>query len=529
MVQAGSTPPVADRAAGAEGAGGAGANDAVAVARGSVANLFGSAVSAIANFALVVLVARQLSASAAGAFFGITSLFVIVETVGRLGSDTGAIYFVARWRALGSTERIRPGLRAAALPVLGVGVLAGALLALLAPQFAALVADGSTRVTVDLRLLAVLIPIAAGYDLALAATRGFGRMRASVLLEKTARPALQLALVALVLAIGRPGWLAAAWGLPYVAVAGAAVVALRRLTAPLPDGRPLPGVGGEFWRFALPRAIAGAAQIVLQRLDIVLVAALRGPRDAAIYTAATRFLVVGQFVTQSIAAPVQPRLSGALAAADTARARALYSLATTWTVLASWPIFAVAAVFAPTYLRAFGPSYVSDAAVVVVVVLAASMLVGSGVGPVDAVIAMAGRTGINLATTLIAVTMNVVVDVLLIPPYGIVGAAVGWCAAIVAANVVPLVVAWRTMGLHPFSAALVRAAGLTLATFGVLPLAGRLVGGTLLALLATVLGTALYVAVVWRARRSFDLAGLGRRGGGSGGRGRSGAETSVAA
>jgi O-antigen/teichoic acid export membrane protein len=486
--------------------------DAAAVARGGLANLVGAAVSAIANFALVVLVARRLDPAAAGAFFGVTSLFLIVETVGRLGSDTGAVYFVARWRALQELHRIRAGLRAAAVPVLGVTTTLAAAVLVLAPWLSGVVADGSGRSTQEIRLLAVLIPVAVGYDLTLAATRGFGRMRASVLLERTARPALQLVLAAVVLGVGAPGWLAAAWGLPYVLVVVLAIGALHRLTAGLPvQGVPAREVGREFWTFALPRAVAGAAQILLQRLDIVLVAALRGPRDAAIYTAASRFLVLGQFVTQAIAAPVQPRLSGALAGGDTGRARSLYALSTTWIVLVSWPLFTLAAAFAPTYLGIFGAHYGSHAAIAVVVLLAASMLVASGVGIVDSVIIMAGRTSWNLATTLLAVAINVVLDLALIPHFGIVGAAIGWCAAILAANVVPLAVAWRGLGLHPFGAGVAWGGASSLLAFAALPLVGRLLAGTGGAFAGAALGAVLYAAIVWRLREPFELSALRRR------------------
>jgi O-antigen/teichoic acid export membrane protein len=490
------------------------AGDVAAVARGGLANLVGAAVSAVANFALVIVVARFLDADAAGAFFGVTSLFLILEVVVRLGSDTGCVYFVARWREIGVVERIRPALRAALGPVLVAAVVVAAVLASVAPWLARVVADGSATSTGQLRLLALLLPVAVVYDVLLAATRGFRSMRASVLLEKLARPLVQIALVAAVLAAGWNGWLAAAWGLPYVLVLVLAVRAVRGLVVALPAAAvPVRAVAGEFWAFALPRAVAGAAQIILQRLDIVLVAALRGPRDAAVYTAASRFLVLGQFLSQAIAAPVQPRLAGALARADRPRARALYRVSTVWIVLVAWPTFLLAAVFAPEYLAVFGARYTAHAAVVVVVVLAASMLVATGVGVVDSVVLMAGKTSWNLATTLLAVVVNVVLDLVLIPPMGIAGAAVGWCAAIVVANVAPLVLAWRGLQLHPFGAGPLRAAVLSAVTFGALPFAGRLLAGLPGAVVGAVAGAALFLPAVWQQRTVFELAGLRRRGG----------------
>jgi hypothetical protein len=73
----------------------------------------------------------------------------------------------------------------------------------------------------------------------------------------------------------------------------------------------------RFWRFTGPRAVASVLQLALQRLDILLIAAIAGPAPAAIYTVAGRFGVLGQLINQAIGYPVQPRLAerlGGLAA-----------------------------------------------------------------------------------------------------------------------------------------------------------------------------------------------------------------------
>lgn len=486
--------------------------DVAAIARGGLANLVGAVVSAVVNFGLVLVIARWEDPYQAGVFFGVTSLFLVLETVLRLGSDVGSVYFLARWRALREHARIRSGVRVALAPVAVASAVVMVVLLVLAPQVDHLLGDERHTAIGLLRLLAVILPIAATYDVTIGATRGFGVMRPTVLIEKIARPVLQFALVVLVLAIGWHSALGAAWALPYVAAALAAWWSLRNLVrAAAPVAAHVTeraqSTFREYWRFTLPRAIAGAAQIVLQRLDIVLVAAMRGAGEAAIYTAATRFLVVGQFISQAIAAPVQPRLSAALAEHDTARARELYRVSTCWIVLISWPIFATVGVFAPVYLRLFGHHY--STGLTVVVILAASMLVAAAVGVVDAVVIMAGRTSWNLGTTLAAMILNVVIDVLLIPHYGIVGAAIGWCVAIVAANVVPLLLAWRGLGLHPFGGSLLGACALSTVCFVALPAAGRVISLPA-AGVGLCVGVVLFVAAAYRWRDEFDLTELVR-------------------
>ena len=251
---------------------------------------------------------------------------------------------------------------------------------------------------------------------------------ASALVEKMGRPILQLVLVWLAVLIGWRSSLSTAWVVPYAVAAAAAIRMLYQLgvprRAPRRRYRTQRAVSTEFWKFTAPRGAAGVAQVLMQRLDIILVAALVGLRAAAIYTAATRFMVVGQFVNQAVSLPVQPRLSALLAIHDKAGAKALYRVSTTWLVLLMWPLFGACIALAPTYLALFGRGY--GDAVAVVVILSLSMLLASACGVVDSVIIMAGRTSWNLATTLLALAVNVGVDLWLIPEHGIVGAAIGW-------------------------------------------------------------------------------------------------------
>jgi O-antigen/teichoic acid export membrane protein len=105
----------------------------------------------------------------------------------------------------------------------------------------------------------------------------------------------------------------------------------------------------------------------------------------------------------------------------------------------------------------------------VVVVLACAMLVATGCGMVDMVLAMAGRTSWNLVNVVIALGVTIGLDLLLIPRYGALGAAIGLACAMVANNVLPLIQVGRAARLHPFGPGTLAAAGLSVACFGVLP------------------------------------------------------------
>jgi O-antigen/teichoic acid export membrane protein len=483
--------------------------DLGALARRSSLSVLGSAFAAVANVALVVAVTRGVDQRAAGLFFTATSLFLLLEVACRLGTTTGLVYFIPRFRVTGEHGRLRPLLRVALWPVLLASAGVGALLAVTAPVLAeGLGGGGEGELVTALRVLAVFLPVAAVYDAVTAATRGYQDMTPTVLVERVGRPLAQLVLVAGALLVGSTALLVPAWSVPYLAALLAAGWSLRRLhgahtaqhrAGPAPPARE---VAGPFWRYTAPRILANVAQIGLQRLDIVLVGALRGPTEAAVYAAATRFLVVGQLGSQAVSLAVQPTLAALLATRDIAATRTLYQLSTAWLVGLTWPLYLLSAVLAPQLVTLFGPGY--DAGAGVIVVLAAAMLLATGCGMVDMLLTMAGKTSWNLGNVLLALAVNVGLNLLLIPEHGVMGAAAAWAVAIALNNLLPLAQVGGLLRIHPVGRQTLVVMAAALGCFGLLPLAARLATDSGLALLlAVAAGAAGYLAVLVRCRRQL--------------------------
>lgn len=485
-------------------------------ARGGLANMVGAALAGGAGVVVTWIVARSLGAEQAGAFFAATAAFVLGGGLAKLGTQTGLVYWPARLRATGREHLLGACLRAGLLPVAGLSVVLAVAMWVAAPSLARITAHESAHLvgahTTGLRVLAVFLPLQALTDALLTATRGYHAMRPTVLLDRVLRSALQMALVAMagvaaLLTTGSLPVLALAWVAPYLPVTVLAAYALRKLYC---AGKP-PGVTTrrverrgmrrDFWRFTGPRALASVAQLAVQRVDVLLVAALGGLAPAAIYAVAGRFVVLIQFANQGISQSVQPRLAEALATGDRDTANHLYQTATGWLVLVTWPINLLVILLAPTYLRIFGEQYTSGATVVVV--LASAMLVATGCGMVDMVLAMAGRTSWNLVNVLIALAATIGLDVLLIPRLGALGAAIGLAGAMLANNLLPLVQVGRAVGLHPFGRGTRTAALLAVGCFGVL--AQLVAAATASLTVAVLVAVTAYAAGAWRWRDHLAL------------------------
>jgi O-antigen/teichoic acid export membrane protein len=353
----------------------------------------------------------------------------------------------------------------------------------------------------QVRALALFLPAAALTDAILATTRGFRVMRPTVLLDRIVRPLAQVALLAGLWFTGTaPAVFAALWAAPYLPVALLAGYALAQLVRPAAAessaGSASDFLAGDFWRFAAPRAVASMAQMALQRVDILLVAALAGLAPAAMYAVAGRFVILGQFVNQGLSQSVQPRLAERLAIDDRVAANTLYRQATAWLVLATWPMYFLVVTYATVYLRLFGHQY--DGGQRIVLVLAAAMLVATACGMVDMVLAMGGRTAQNLFNVALALVAMLGVDALLVPTHGALGAALGLAAAVLANNLVPLAQVRRGLGLHPFGRATLTAMALSTVCFAAPQLVLHLVHpGLPLTVTVSVFGAAGYLYAVF--------------------------------
>ena len=496
-----------------------------AVGRGSLANLVGTAVMALTLFGMTVVVTRGLDRDQAGLFFSSTAVFLLATSLGQLGSNTGLVYFVSRSRSLKRGHQIDHYVSTAHRAVLTAAVATALVLLLVAGPLSRVIAPGgdAEQAATYLRVFALFIPFAGYENVTLAATRGLGNMRTTVVVEQMGRSVLQAVLVALSVWLLHGAGLGWAWAVGYVPAALLTGRAWRRLARDIP--RPsqsdldagstrmqrrqsAAGWRREFWRFSAPRAVASVGQQAVQRLDIILIGAISGPAAAAVYTASTRFLVAGQMANRAISTAVQPRLSESLARGDLETAKYLYRVSTGWLTLLTWPVFLSLIVYGERLMAVFGRGY--DAGSVVLDILSVSMLWGMACGMVDMVLNMAGRTAWNLVNVGVAFGLNIGLDLWLIPQHSYVGAAIGWAVAIVASNSLALSQIALSMKLHPFGRESLLSLGLPVLCYLLLPLGARpLVGSGSLGVAVGLVGsTVLYAGLLFWARHRLELLAL---------------------
>ena len=493
-------------------------DDLKMVARGGAINLVGALVNGLFQFLLVVAVTRALLPREAGAFFEAIALFLILSNTCELGADTGLTRMIPRYRVKGRIADVRASLGVGIYP----GLIAGIGFAVLAFVFAQPISEfftnyrkgDATQVAGYIRVMAVFLPISCAYTVAIAATRGFGTMVPNALVDRIGKSALQLGLVVAVLVVSaRPAAIAAAWSIPIAIGLLVALLWLFALVRGVEDraGRPhVPPTPAwplfkEFWKFTAPRGLTGVFQVTILWVGTLMVGSLIDTKHASVYTASTRYLVAGSVVNMAIIQVIAPKLSELMTGGFRTRARDVYQVATSWLMMLAWPMYFALALFAPVLLRVFGHDYADGATALAV--LAIAMLVATGIGPVDVVLLMGGRSMWNLFNVIVALALNIGISLVLIPKIGITGAAIAWAAAILFNNIAPLLEVRAFLKVDPFGRGFPAVAASAILCFGGIGAVVRLTAGqTLPAFIAyMVVASIVYAALLLVFRERMEL------------------------
>ncbi len=456
--------------------------DASAVAVGISLNLVGSVASAVLAVGLLILLTRALGTDGAGAFLEAVALFNLAVAIATAGAHTGLVRSVAGATVGDDTPTGQGGLgRLLTIAVVPVALVGGAITlgVLVGATGLAEMFGGENhvdQVRQYITVIAIFVPVAAVTTAVLGATRGFGTMVPTVIIDRIGKPALQLLGVVVGLIVGVSAlWLMVAWSLAApLTLVGATlwlVSLIRRHAVPgsdeRTDGDTGPGwweMTRTFWAFTLPRGFALVFQAGVQWIDVLIVGAMISPAAAAIYTVATRVLQLGMIVNEAVGQATEPMFARLMAKKESDRVSELFKVTTGWVMLLTWPQFIVAAVFAAPVLGLFGSGFAEGA--VVVVILAVSAMIGNGAGPVDVVLLMAGKSSWSFWNTAASLTVNIGLNLVLIPQMGISGAALAWALTRLVSNGLPLAQVWRHYGFQPFGRAWLIAATLTLSVFG---------------------------------------------------------------
>ena len=385
------------------------------------------AASALIAFLMSVLMARWLGAHEFGIY---TYVWVMVNVVGTLavtGLAMSAVRFLNEYRTHARPDYARGYLRFGRQVSAGVGALF-ALLIIAALWLAPDIIEADFRLPLTIGMLS--LPAFALTDF----HDGTGRARSwlglAIVPPYILRPLLILLLVGLGLifldrhdaVLAASAFAISTWIVALVQY----ILQERRFRAELGPVRPLMR-RGEWLRVALPLLLLDSFNLLMMNVDILLLKLFVTPDQLGIYFAAARIISFIAFVHFAMMTVATPRFATAYARRDIATAARLLRTFRLWTLAPAVLGTGLLLLTGPFILALFGEGF--TAAMPVMTVLAVGHLINTLTGPSEALLAVSGKQVFIASLTGMAAGLNIVLNLALIPVYGLQGAAIATSCA----------------------------------------------------------------------------------------------------
>ncbi len=200
---------------------------------------------------------------------------------------------------------------------------------------------------------------------------------------------------------------------------------------------------------ATPLAFIASTQLINQQADIFLLGIFRTSSEVGIYKVATATGALVVFGLQAINMIVAPRFSELYIKNEIEKLQLLVSFGSKITMIIAFPIVIVFCLYGGYILKTiFGEGY--EYGVKALVILSVGQLVSASMGPVALLLNMTGHEKLALKGMLLSVVINLVMNLVLIPWYGLEGAAISTACSLILWNLLLRTYALKELKIETF-------------------------------------------------------------------------------
>ena len=416
------------------------------MAKGAAIAFLGQGATRVVSFALQLVLSNGLGVKLYGVYSLSVNIMEWAQQICLIGTPSGLVRFSAAYSAEGSRKKVQELINSAFFvglcsSLLGIGVLLG-LSEVISEK---LLHDSGWYL--HLRWFSLCLPVLIFFNLLQALMRGFQRIERMVLLG-IVRAMVQFLLASLLLAMsfslaGVMGayFLGALWGVTI------GLIFLRKMGLCVLRG----GISPlrELLAFSLPIFLASFSQLIVSRLDLLLLGYFHGAQEAGLYRAAVTVASMVNFILGAMNTAFAPMISELHHSGKGKELEAIYGRVTRWVLMVALPLCTILSIFSVKILQLFGEGF--EEAYKTLIILAIAQLCNSATGSVGFMLQMTGKERWFMVNYIVSAVANAICNLIFIPSLGATGAAIGTGFSIVLVNVLGVVELWIFRRIHPWS------------------------------------------------------------------------------
>ncbi len=387
----------------------------------SILVICGKIVSSIFTFGLSIIIARFYGSHLMGLFFLAFTVMSVFSLFSKVGLDSGVLRFVSLYISENKVSHAKGTIISSFVIVCIIGSVLGGILYLFSDYVAVKVFE-KQDLAIFLKVFAIVLPFFSAWGILVETLKGMKAFTQLVLNQNIIFPLGNVICVSIFFFLGGHSafHLVSAYGFSVVIALLVAGYLVTNTFSQMKEEK----VNYEIKNllgFSLPLLIVSAISLFIYWIDTLMVGIMLSSKDVGVYTAASKISMIVPFFLVALGTITPPLFTEYY---HKGKKQELEDIARTMarsSIYVSLPVAITFLLIPNDILRLFGAEYVSGSWALIF--LTCGQIVNCAVGLVGQILVMTGHHRSLLIITLFSAFLNIVLNFVFIPQWGISGAA----------------------------------------------------------------------------------------------------------
>ena len=418
------------------------------MAKGAGIAVIGLFIGNLIAYLIRVFIARTMGPEV----FGLLSMGIAIVNVliifSLIGIDTGITRYIAFYKGLKAFGKIKGAIDSSIKITIPLSIIISVLLFIFSDSIS--VFFFKPELAFVLKVFSFFIPFLTMTHISYSIFLGFKLTKYKVLIWDLCKNLTSFIFIILLFYFG-----CGFWGVTFGFMVGflfsgiLGVYLLKKKINPLFKGTKTVKSGRELIRFSWPLFFTAAFLLFIKWTDVLMLGYFDTAVNVGIYSAILNLGIFLTFLTQAFIFIFTPMISELYSEKKLKEIKNLYRTATRWIFTMVFPIFLLMICFPDEIINIFfGVEFIPGYKALVI--LSFGYLIASTSRLSFFMITAIGETKVNLNISLITLITNVVLNILLIPIYGMFGAAIAMTVALIINSALSLIYVNRKMKMQPY-------------------------------------------------------------------------------
>ena len=430
------------------------------IAKGTGIVFIGTIIGMLLGFIGRIILVRYITQTEYGIYCLALVIISIFVTISTLGLGEGSTRYIAYFRGKKEEGKVK-GVISSSLKIAIIASISLAAISFFISDFISVNIFHTLELSTPLKIFSIAIPFTVLINVFIAIFRGFDRVDARVYFQDILRPVLYLLFLIAVVLFGL-----SFIGMIYAYVSSIAITCTVLVIyivkkSPLSIGKT--GVDysmtKELLIFSAPLLAVSMLWMVMSWADSLMLGYFKTPDVVGVYNAALPLAGLLSMTLSSMNFIYIPIISQLYSKNLINELKRSYIILTKWIFLMTLPIFFVLFLFPDVVLNLlFGSRYIGAA--VALQILAFGFFINISLGFTGNTLLVLGKTNFLMWTFVISAIINIILNMVLIPPMGIIGASIASAFSLIVAKILNMIKLYNFFKVHPFSKNYLKITGL---------------------------------------------------------------------